>query len=127
MCAIFVSDDPYLYVFVERLTTFAYFYPPAHVHVHFHHFFPLSSENLVINWPDGAEDDIADEGKEIVEHLLQHNPEERLGSSSTGGQYKQYSSAFYYSNPNFNPYPLFNDYLIYMYMYIVSKDSKPIF
>ena len=48
-------------------------------------FSSLSSENLVINWPDGAEDDIADEGKEIVELLLQHNPEERLGSSATGG------------------------------------------
>ena len=45
-----------------------------------------SSENLVINWPEGAEDDIAEEGKEIVELLLQHNPEERLGSSATGGQ-----------------------------------------
>ena len=46
----------------------------------------MSAENLAINWPEGEEDDIADEGKDIVELLLCHNPEERLGSSATGGQ-----------------------------------------
>ena len=62
-----------------------------------------SSENLVINWPEGAEDDIADEGKDIVELLLQHNPELRLGSSATGGQYSPGA--------------------VYMYMYNVQKNK----
>ena len=41
----------------------------------------------MINWPDSEEDDILEEGKDIVEQLLCHNPYERLGSSVTGGQY----------------------------------------
>lgn len=40
----------------------------------------------MINWPENAEDDIPEEGKDIVEQLLCHDPQERLGSSAQGGK-----------------------------------------
>ena len=39
----------------------------------------------MINWPEGEEEDIAEEGKDLVEQLLCHDPQERLGSSAIGG------------------------------------------
>ena len=39
----------------------------------------------MINWPDAEDDDIPDEGKDIVEQLLCYDPYSRLGSSTRGG------------------------------------------
>jgi len=47
--------------------------------------YDLYTENLVINWNDAEDDDIPDEGKDIVEQLLCHDPYSRLGSSTRGG------------------------------------------
>lgn len=45
----------------------------------------LPTENMTINWPDVEDVDIPDEGKDIVEQLLCHDPYSRLGASTRGG------------------------------------------
>ena len=45
----------------------------------------LCAEHLEINWSEGEEDDICETAKDMVQQLLCHNPDERLGSSIRGG------------------------------------------